>query len=157
MISSFTNIGYRQFWFRHKCPVSWTRSHGRCQKGIWTYDYDTMLITTKLSGNVLQWRYNERGGVSNHQPHECVFNRLFRRRSRKTSKLCVTGLCEGNLPMTGEFPAQMANNAENVSIWWSYHCLMALHWIFNLAVWITHSLSASVNDFFFTKCYKSCN
>ena len=27
----------------------------------------------------------------------------------------------GNSPETGEFPAQMASNAENVSIWWSHH------------------------------------
>ena len=31
-------------------------------------------------------------------------NRLFRRRSKKTWKLRVTGLCEGNSPMTSEFP-----------------------------------------------------
>ena len=35
--------------------------------------------------------------------------------------LCVTGLCVGNSPGTGEFPAQMASNAENVSIWWRHH------------------------------------
>ena len=46
---------------------------------------------------------------------------LFRRRSKKTSKLRVTGLCEGNSPVTGEFPAQRASNAENVSIWWRHH------------------------------------
>ena len=40
-------------------------------------------------------------------------NRLFRRRSKKTSKLRVTGLCAGNSPVTGEFPAQMASNEEN--------------------------------------------
>ena len=45
-----------------------------------------------------------------------LLNRLFRRRSKKTSKLRVTGLCAGNSPGTGEFPAQMASNAENVSI-----------------------------------------
>ena len=28
----------------------------------------------------------------------------------------VTGLCAGNSPVTGEFPAQRASNAENVSI-----------------------------------------
>ena len=39
----------------------------------------------------------------------------------KTSKLRVTGLCAGNSPETGEFPAQMASNAENVSIWWRHH------------------------------------
>ena len=40
---------------------------------------------------------------------------------RKTSKLRVTGLCEGNSPMTGEFPSQRASNAENVSIWGRHH------------------------------------
>ena len=69
----------------------------------------------------LQWRHNERVGVSNHQPHNCLLNRLFRRRSNKTSKLRVTGLCAGNSPGTGEFPAQMVSNAENVSIWWRHH------------------------------------
>ena len=29
-------------------------------------------------------------------------------------------LC-GNSPVAGEFPAQMASDAENVSIWWRYH------------------------------------
>ena len=69
----------------------------------------------------LQWRHNGRDSVSNHQPHDCLLNRLSRRRSKKTSKLCVTGLCAGNSPGTGEFPAQMAINAENVSIWWRHH------------------------------------
>ena len=41
--------------------------------------------------------------------------------SKKTSKLRVTGLCAENSPVTGEFPAQMASNAENVSIWWRHH------------------------------------
>ena len=69
----------------------------------------------------LQWRHNGRYGVSNHQPHDCLLKRLFRRRTKKTSKLRVTGLCAGNSPLTGEFPAQMASNAENVSIWWRHH------------------------------------
>ena len=42
---------------------------------------------------------------------------------RKTSKLRVIGLCAGNSPGTGEFPAQMASYAENVSIWWRHHVL----------------------------------
>ena len=57
---------------------------------------------------------NGRGSVSNHQPHDCLLYRLFRRRSKKTSKLRVTGLCAGNSPGTGEFPAQVASNAEMV-------------------------------------------
>ena len=69
----------------------------------------------------LQWRHNGRDGVSNHQPHDCLLNRLFRRRSKKTSKLRVAGLCAGNSPVVGEFPAHMASNAENVSIWWRHH------------------------------------
>ena len=69
----------------------------------------------------LHWRHNERDGVSNHQPHDCLLNRLFTRRSKKTSKLRLTGLCEGNSQVTGEFPAQRASNAENASIWWRHH------------------------------------
>ena len=53
-------------------------------------------------GMALQWRHNGRDSVSNHQPHDCLLNRLFRRRS----KLRVTGLCAGDSPVTGEFPAQ---------------------------------------------------
>ena len=48
---------------------------------------------------------------------------VFRRRPppKKKTKLCVTGLCEGNWPVAGEFPSQRASNAENVSIWWRHH------------------------------------
>ena len=34
---------------------------------------------------------------------------------QRTSNLRVTGLCEMNRPVTGEFPSQRANNAKNVS------------------------------------------
>ena len=70
-----------------------------------------------------QWRHNGRDGVSNHQPHDCLLNRLSRRRSMKTLKLRVTSLCAGDSPVTGEFPAQTTSNAENVSIWWRHHVL----------------------------------
>ena len=69
--------------------------------------YGTMGVVVFLCGLVLypncadsislQWRHNERNGVSNHQ-------RLFMHRSKKTSKFRVTGLCEGDLPVTDEFP-----------------------------------------------------
>ena len=55
----------------------------------------------------LQWRHDNR-----------ILSRLFRRKSRKSSKLRVAVLCEENLPLTSGFPSQMAINAENVSIWW---------------------------------------
>ena len=69
----------------------------------------------------LQWHHNGRDSVSNHQPYDCLLNRFFRHRSMKTSKLRVTGLCAGNSPVTGEFPAQISSNAENVLIWWRHH------------------------------------
>ena len=51
----------------------------------------------------LHWCHNERDDISNHQPHHCLLNRILRCRSKKTSKLCVTGLNAGNSPVTGEF------------------------------------------------------
>ena len=46
--------------------------------------------------------------------------------TKKTSKLRVPGLFAGNSPVTGEFPAQRASNAENVSIWWRLHDQVSL-------------------------------
>ena len=63
------------------------------------------VIRQYISHHPLRWRHNDSDGVSNHQPHDCLHNRLFRRRSKKTSKLRVTGLCEGNTLVTSEFPA----------------------------------------------------
>ena len=71
----------------------------------------------------LRWRHNGRKCVSNHQHLDCLLNRLFRRRWKETSKLRVTGLCAGNSPGTGQFPAQIASNAGNVSIWWRHHVI----------------------------------
>ena len=84
-------------------------------------DCSTILLARHWSGVPLQLRHNECDGVSNHQPHYCLLNRLFRRRSKKISKLRITGLCDGNLPVSAEFPAQMASNAEYASIWWRHH------------------------------------
>ena len=51
-----------------------------------------------------------------------VYSNVYsRHRSKKTSKLCVTGLCERNSQVAGEFPAQRASDTENVSIWWCHH------------------------------------
>ena len=73
----------------------------------------------------LQWRHNKRDGVSNHRRLYCLLDRLFRQRSKKTSNLHITGLCAGNSAVTGEFPAQMASNTENVSISWRHHVTRA--------------------------------
>ena len=59
---------------------------------------------------ILQWRNNERDG--NHRRRGRLLNRLFRRRSKKTSKLRTNRLCEGNPTVTGGFSLQRASNAE---------------------------------------------
>ena len=65
----------------------------------------TVMLTPTLAWDMmravdiwspLHWRHNDHDSVSNHQPHDCLLNGLFRRRSKKTSKLRVTGLCVGN-------------------------------------------------------------
>ena len=67
----------------HKRPVAWKRS-----------PYDNVIIVNinnvsdfvaciVSAGGPLQWRHNGCNGVSNHQPHDCLLNRLFRRRSKK--------------------------------------------------------------------------
>ena len=94
-------------------------------------------ILLKLS--ILQWRHNGRDGVSNYQPLDCLLNRSFRRRSTKASKLRVIGICKGNSPVTGEFPAQMASNAEmfpfddviisfDQVIKYLMHCVLQVAW-----------------------------
>ena len=91
-----------------------------------------------LPRTTLRWRHNGRDSVSNRQPHHCLLNRLFRRRSKKTSKLHVTGLCVGNSPGNNEFPAQVASNTENSSIWWRHHELAVV-----ASVWY-HSAGANL-------------
>ena len=108
----------------------------RCKTNVllfWRYEF------LKKS---LQWRHNEYDGVSNHQPHDCLLNRLFRRRSKKKSKLRVTGLCEGNSTVTGEIPAPKGQQRGNVSIWWRHHDLLVFSNvgnIFSYEVWQGHS------------------
>ena len=108
---------------------------------IWWWLWNKILGLPFDFALSFQWRHNGRDDVSNHQPHHCLVNRLFKRRSKKTSKLRVIGFCAGNSPVTGEFPeqrasnadrnsqvtgefpAQRASNADNVSIWWRDHVL----------------------------------
>ena len=81
----------------------------------------------------IQWRHNERHGVSNHQSLGCLVNSLFRRRSKKT-KLRVTGLSAGNSPVTGDFPAQRSSNAESPFddvIMWRVYALVRLNPVYD--------------------------
>ena len=87
-------------------------------------EYSRTWSVPWLLTHSLQWCMMH-DGISNHQPHDCLLNRLFKAQIKETSKLCITGLCEGNSLVTGEFPTQRASNAENVSIWWCHHGLLA--------------------------------
>ena len=75
------------------------------------------LLITVVSGVIKNVMASEITGVS------IVYSTIcFRRRSKKTSKLRVTGLCEGNSPVNGEFPTQRASNMEmfpldNIMLW----------------------------------------
>ena len=53
-----------------------------------------------------------------------VCSAVFKRSSKKTSKLRVTGLSAGNSPVTGAFIAQKASNSENVPISWCHHAII---------------------------------
>ena len=100
----------RSNWSGHPYP------HNRIQ---WEYNGLRGENMVHSRASTLRWRHNGCDSVSN-PPASRVFI-LIRRTSKKISKLRVTVLCAGNSPETGEFPAQMASNAENVSIWWRHH------------------------------------
>ena len=110
---------------------------------FWVWNLYLWKFLPHLPGP-LQWRHNGHNGVSNHQPHGCVLNQLFRRGSKKTSKLRVTGLCAGNSPVAGEFPAQRASNGENISISWRHHAsewtisIPLIHSQLNLGTWVVN-------------------
>ena len=116
-IDFFIPVHYRMLYW----SIGYIRSHGwlTSQCGV---SYEHIAVIT------LRWRHNMNDVVSNHLSHHCLLNRLFGCKSKKTSKFRVTGLCAGNSPETGEFPAQMASNAEDVSIWWRHHENVSKKW-----------------------------
>ena len=86
-------------------PQLCLRTH-KTNKNVWPPDHQLGVFfvvslnkkndKNRVVGDSLRWRHNGRDCVSNHQPHNCLLNRLFGRRSKKTQKLRVTGLCVGN-------------------------------------------------------------
>ena len=76
----------------------------RNQYGIHWLQWRCVDIMRKHTSNYqvpssLQWRHNGRDSDSNHHPRDCLPNRLFRCRSKKTSNLRVTGFCARNSPV----------------------------------------------------------
>ena len=91
---------------------SWKNLLKKTRKNRWPNKKWCYEINLENIPIPLQWRHNERDVVTNHRHLVCLLNRSFSGRSKKTSKLVI-----------GEFPAQRASNAENISIWWRYHSL----------------------------------
>ena len=116
--------------YRHACRDRWPAVTGKTFPAMTDVmvslrmSVDMLLHGTAITRSdmwvSLQWRHNGPYGVSNRQPHDCLLIRLFGRRSKKTSKYHVTGLCGGNSPVTGEFFTQRASSAANISIWWRH-------------------------------------
>ena len=84
----------------YKGPVTW--------KGSPWHDVIISIAT-------LLWRHNGRDGVSNHQPQFIQAQIKENIKAPRHWPLCRE--------FTGNqwFPAQMASNTENVSIWWHHH------------------------------------
>ena len=108
LMSSFISAGINCWVNNHEAGDLWG-NHAH---------YDVTIMETTYS---LHWHHNEWDGISNLQHLDCLLNCLFRSRSKWTSKLCFTGLCEGNSLVISEFPTQRVSNTENVSIWQRHH------------------------------------
>ena len=101
---------------RHQVPLSvhrlrmtachWNTSHVIGSSMIWDamalmwrhWNVNHIKSQPLKKTYTLHWHHNDHDGVSNQQPHGCLLNRLFRRRSKKTSNLRDTGLCVRNSP-----------------------------------------------------------
>ena len=110
-----------EIWFYESdqnAPCTWKESGGKqWQHSIRSWKY----CTTGYFLFTLQWHQTKCNGISNHQCLNCLITGLFRHRSKKASKVHVTGLCEGNSPVTGKFSVQRASDTENISICWHHH------------------------------------
>ena len=116
------------------CPTSDTTKRRR---PVWSrYNpiyYNAILPTkTRITEHsiefIIQWRNNERNGVSNHQRLDRLLNRLFRRGSKNKLRLRVSSLCEGNQSDTVEFPSQRTRSAGNALMWWRHRGDALGHW-----------------------------
>ena len=102
-------------------PIGWTHTQNDLLDNSAINKIPVIYAPFWIYVLALRWRHNESNGILNHRRLHCLLSCCFRRRSRKTSKLRVTGLCVGYSLVTGEFPAQRASNAEDFSIWWRHH------------------------------------
>ena len=91
--------------------------------------------------HTLKWGHNERDCVSNHQPHDCLLNCLFKARIKENIK------APRHWPLWGKFtgdrwiPPLRTSHAENVSIWWRHHDFNSFHRSQFLGKWIVRPQS----------------
>ena len=91
------------------------------------------LRKTHRIAKSLRWRHDGRDSISNYQPHDClltVYSDADQRKYQSSASLAfVRGIHRGPVNSgTGEFPAQRASYAENVSIWWRHHGKIMSSW-----------------------------
>ena len=122
-------------------------------------NYSRMKTNYSISHEISHHYSDAIMSVSNHRPLDCLLRPLFRCWSKKTSKLRVTGLSERNSPVTGEFPVQRSNNAENVPfhdvIIRFSHCwpfVSGTHWppVDSPPQWVN---GAELLSFLWTRCW----
>ena len=118
-------------------------------------------VHNKENAQALIWRHNEHDSVSNHQPHGCLLSRLFRHKSKKTSKLRVTGLCVGNSPGPVNSPHKGPVTRKmfpfddvimSVSIPWLHEVVLMKP----KATFLPHTLSHFLLSYSVQKCRKYC-
>ena len=179
-------ILFSPLYFMHwvRCITILRQYEGDCLFELWTNVHDAFIYVFQeclgLIGvswptswhesqvSPLRWRQNGRDSVSNHQPRHCLRSLLFGRRSRKTSKLRVTGLCVGNSPGPVNSPhkgpvtrkmfpfddvimqcsrspaAEPPNLAES---WQLFYCIFPWYLVSTLnsrLVWSSHTLGFSI-------------
>ena len=83
---------------------------------------DAGVLLPGLAISSLQWRHNWRDGISNHQPRDCLLNRLFGRKSKKhqssASLAFVRGIHRGPVNSPHEWPVTRKIFPFNDGIMW---------------------------------------
>ena len=117
---TFTFVQSHLLWYTYRM-YGCTHAVNACTQAWWPH-------------SALQWRHNERDGVSYRRRLYCLRSGLFQAQIKESTK------SPRHWPLCGEFtgvrwiPRPKDNNAENASIWWRHHeawrvhsDLMALH------------------------------
>ena len=123
-----------------KISISW-RHHVKSGNGLVIpkrkgchFDEIINIGCNRSCQSLLQWRHNGRDNVSNHHPHDCLLNRLFRRRSKKTSKLRVTDLCVGSSPGPVNSPHKGPVTRKTFPI--DYVVMHFCYWVQVWVIWV---------------------